>query len=336
MGRIPTRRNPNPWKEEPSDKKKRQSPHQYDSLRAGDIPYESPYPKTRHPISSPERTNAIEHSVEIINGRPDDYPFPKGKLSDELEKYSDKDLARLVDNIARAHYECARIINQCNRILNDQPLIEKPEQKENRQELFHYYVYIQAPCQQRLGAIYKLMELIVTDQLFRNPQLGSDIQQLGHSVVRKAKEIDERLRPLKALPYWNERNYTGPITEFRTYVKMLLDKLNHIGKLLEKDLTPEKKAETDPQEKDGKRRGQPKNKEAEKSIDSLKELLKNETQFSDIPKGTRKESWEWIADKIGYPKNPQNKTPRYNIMQGYLGRNCPKLYAKLKRIVEKN
>lgn len=244
MGRIPTKQNPNPWKEEPSDKKKRQQPPQYDSL-VGDIPRESPYSKTRYPISTPERTHAIDHSVEIINGRPEDYPFPKGKLSDELEKYQDKDLARLVDNIARAHYECRRIIDQCDRILlNDQPLIEKPEQRENRQELFHYYVYVREPCQQRLGAIYKLMDLIVTDLLLYNPQLGSDIQKLGHSVVRKAKEIDEKLRPLKALPYWNERNYTGPIAEFRRYVKILFDKLNHIGQLLEKDINSEKPAGT--------------------------------------------------------------------------------------------
>lgn len=249
MARIPTKQNQNPWKEDPSDKKKRQPPPQYDSLTEGNIPYVSPYPETRHLRPLYEGLKAIEHSSEIINGRPEDYPFPRGKLSKELEKYNDKDLARLVDNASRAHYECLRIIDQCNRILNDQPpLIEKPEQGQTRQELLHYYVYVQASFQQRLISIKDLMERIVNDLLYRNPQLGSNIQQLVHSVVRKAKKIDERLRPLKALPYWNERNYTGPIAEFRRYVKILFDKLNHIGQLLDKDLTSGQPAETEQKE----------------------------------------------------------------------------------------
>jgi len=255
MARIPTKRNPNPWKEDFTSKKNRQLPPQYDSMIEGNMPYVSPYSETRHLRQSYEELKSIENSTEIINGRPEYYPFTKGKLSDELEKYQDKDLARLVDNIDRAHYECLRIVDQCNRILNDPPLIKKPEQRETRQELLHYYVYVQAPFQQRLISIYDLMELIVTDLLHRNPQLGSDIQKLGHSVVRKAKEIDEKLRPLKKLPYWNERNYTGPISEFRRYVKILFDKLNHIGQLLEKDLTSEKPPEKEPDITSTKRPG---------------------------------------------------------------------------------
>ncbi len=227
---------------------KQQPPPPYDSLTAEGIPYEGPYLKSRYLRSRLDAQNAIEHSSEIIVGPDKDYPFPKGKISDELEKYSDKDLARLLDNIARAHYECRRIIDQVDRILNDPPLIENPEQNESQQELLHFYVYVPAPCQQRLIAIYKLMELIVTDLLFRDSHLGSNIQQLGHSVFRKAKEIDKKLRPLKALPYWNERNYTGSIAEFREYVQILFDKLNHIGQLLEKDLTFEKPSGTEQKE----------------------------------------------------------------------------------------
>lgn len=96
------------------------------------------------------------------------------------------------------------------------------------------------------------------------------------------------------------------------------------------------RAEVPKQEKGVQGRGQPKNIEAEKSIDSLKELLEDKSKFSKMPRDTKKESWEWIADKIGYPKNPQNQTPRYRIMQHYLRTNSSKLYAKLKNIMEKN
>ena len=84
-----------------------------------------------------------------------------------------------------------------------------------------------------------------------------------------------------------------------------------------------------------KTRGQPKNKEAEKSINFLKQLFEDETRFSAMPRGTKKESWEWIADEIKYPLNPQNDTPRHKLMQDYLRNNCSILYDKLKRIVEK-
>lgn len=82
--------------------------------------------------------------------------------------------------------------------------------------------------------------------------------------------------------------------------------------------------------------GQPKDPEAIQSVILLKKLLEDESNFSDMPRGTRMESWEWIANKIKYPTNPVNTSPRHKRMQGYLRGNCPKLYKTLKRIVEKN
>ena len=253
MARIPTRRNPNPWKEDLTGKDKRQPPPQYDSLLAGDIPYESPYPKTRHPRLSYEKWNVEDHISEACQRPWKDLPFPKGKLIDELNQYADKDLARLVDNLCRAHWILDRMISQ--------PLSE---------ELLHYYVYVPLPCRFQLLSIYRgedvqlstaqvpaewegmwetardigryghkpLMELIIIDMTHHYPKYAGQVEQLCKNVLREATEADKYFGRLAELTpnYWNERNYETSITQFRMCFKKLFDELNHIGQLLEKDL----------------------------------------------------------------------------------------------------
>jgi hypothetical protein len=122
----------------------------------------------------------------------------------------------------------------------------------------------------------------------------------------------DALEVVKQTPYWQA--YTAAfVKELKTQTKI---------------------PQTMPGGKKG--RGQPRDREAEKSIELLSKLLKDETNFSDMPKSSKRDAWEWIADKIAYPKKPNNTTPHFKIMQGYLRRNSLRLYEKLKKILEKN
>ena len=260
MGRIPTKQNPNPWKEDSSDKKKRKPPPRYDIL-IGDIPYESSYPKTRHPRLTCEWFKIEDHISEACQKPWKDLPLPKGKIIDEFDQCVDKDLARLVDNLFRAHWILNYMINQ--------PLSEK---------LLHYYVYVPLPCRFQLLNLYQgdeaslsqavgptewsgmwetardigrygpkpLMELIITDMTHRYSKYADQVERLCMEVLREATEADEYFGRLAELTpdYWNERNYDTPITKFRRCLKKLFDELNHIGQLLEKDLAAETPVET--------------------------------------------------------------------------------------------
>ena len=189
-------------------------------------------------------------------------------------------------------------------------------------------------------------ELREAEKIYRrkDPAYAKDVDRQHTEITNLLIEI-EKCRyflqdTFQAYPWIKDTLLAGDFEYFRKYYKDLnkpwfvgeiseiLEKLDKIQYALEREQQLKPPAEI--------RRGQPKNKEAEKSISSLEKLLKDETKFSDMPRGTKKESWEWIADKIGYPQNPANTTPRYRIMQGYLRENSSTQYAKLKSIVEKN
>ncbi|MFA5784343.1 MAG: hypothetical protein WC962_05655 [Phycisphaerae bacterium] len=176
----------------------------------------------------------------------------------------------------------------------------------------------------RVIAIQPVCENIESVLLLQFPALRGDLK------VGYKKMIEVAVQCNIARAKWFGRLPVEPIREFKLAAAEFHEIIYaiHIKAIIElrKLIQPAK----------SKKPGQPKNKAAEKAIDSLKELLKDESNFTDMPRGTKSESWEWIADKIGYPENSQNETPRYKIMQGYLRRNSQKLYEKLKSIMEKN
>ncbi len=208
------------------------NPPQYDSYDLNRRPFES-HPETRHKRTNNEFKKASENIDEIINGHPDDYPFPKGKLQEKYEKHHDKERAWMKDSLDRAYYECLRILDQCALIFKKERFLPMQKQRHTPQELLHYYVYFPNPCQGRIGLIPIFIEPIITDLLCSNPQLGSDIQQSHAILCNKAKQIDEYLSHLRMLEYWNERNYTQAIAQFATLVSKLTEKLSNLGKSLQ-------------------------------------------------------------------------------------------------------
>lgn len=81
--------------------------------------------------------------------------------------------------------------------------------------------------------------------------------------------------------------------------------------------------------------GRNKDPKSEDSLSILTKLLEDESNFDDMDRGTRQESWEWIGNKISYPNVTENTTPYYKSVRNYLHRNSPILYRKLQNIMAK-
>jgi hypothetical protein len=92
----------------------------------------------------------------------------------------------------------------------------------------------------------RLVNLIITDLSCRSSTLGGGIERICQAMVQKAIENDGYFARLRAYTpqYWNERNYSGPIQSLKARLVTLLQQLNHVGQILDKELKSEKGAET--------------------------------------------------------------------------------------------
>lgn len=252
-------------------------PPEYDTLVLdSNVPCKSPYPETRHRrLFHTESFKAVE-SISKVVGKPlEDWPFPEKQTAEELKKFKDQDLARLVLNVRSACVVFDRMVSQ--------PLSE---------ELLRYYAYVPLPCQVQLLRFYRfevvrapfgraqtseeeitkmheesqdaslreiswcagerLMNLIITDLSCRSSTLGKQIERTCQAIVQKAVENDAYFARLRAYTpqYWNERNYGGPIRSLKARLVTLLEQLNHVGQILDKELKGEV---ADPKGKVGKK-----------------------------------------------------------------------------------
>jgi len=217
----------------------------YDSLDWNLLPCLSPNVNERHARSRREQIEAIKQMGELLNGRPGEFPFPKGELSLKLKKYKNTNLALLLDNISRVCWQLLRLLDQIHFVLAKKgregykPLLKKPDYTVA--QILQHYVYLPKPCQAWMGILKPFREPIISDLLGEEPLSAHELRVIWDEVADKAQKVDSHLDRLRNLSYWNEQNYRNALTEFGNHIRELFDKLDHIGRLLESRLKGKKR-----------------------------------------------------------------------------------------------
>lgn len=202
-----------------TENRQKKEPCKHDSL-VGNTPYESQDRTFCHPRNGLEKIEAIKQSTGIANNNEAMSGFP----IKELEKYDDREGAYIVEVSLRIIVELQLWVDE-----------------KMTNELCHFYVYNDRPCQQRLLSIKVNIGHLITKLLYHKPQLGDTVKTLYDKLVQKAKETDSYYKRLSELPYWNEKNFNP--TEVKQDAESLRKKLLHIESMVYTELKKEKPTE---------------------------------------------------------------------------------------------
>ena len=187
---------------------------QYDTLTADNTPRESGDRSHCHSRREWERKNAdIEGPLSLL--------YPKEMMADlpcaDFKQHENQDLAWAVHVSYRIVAELGHWIDE-----------------KMTDELLHFYVYYEDPCQSRLTAIEVYMDNLITYWEYRNQELSKDLRTCYEALQNACKKADKRFKHLSILPYWNDKDYNPK--EAKSCAVAFRDKLLHIASMAHKEL----------------------------------------------------------------------------------------------------